>query len=82
MFNMPIRELCLLQPGVQPNQIAPHHHQHYGAVLALYPGRGMGLGTGPGMRLGAVSVPNAQADQSGARSSWLIICWDCPYHSL
>ena len=29
---MPIRELYLLQPGVQPNQIAPRHHQYYEAV--------------------------------------------------
>ena len=30
---MPISELYLLQPGVQPNQIiAPRHHQYYGAV--------------------------------------------------
>ena len=46
---MPIRELYLLQPGVQPNQIALRHHQYYGAVS------------------------NARADQSGARSSCLII---------
>jgi hypothetical protein len=30
--GLPIRELYLLQPGVQPNQIAPRHHQYYGAV--------------------------------------------------
>ena len=29
---VPIHELYLLQPGVQPTQIAPRHHQYYGAV--------------------------------------------------
>jgi hypothetical protein len=29
---MPIHELYLLQPGVQPSQITLYHHQYYGAV--------------------------------------------------
>ena len=29
---MAIHELYLLQPGVRPNQIAPRHHQYYGAI--------------------------------------------------
>ena len=27
---VPMRELYLLQPGVQPNQIVPRHHHYYG----------------------------------------------------
>ena len=53
-----VTNLYLLQPGVQPNQIAPCHHQHYGVI------------------------PNAQADQSGTRSSCSKIYWDCPCYSL
>ena len=42
---MPMCELYLLQPRVQPNQIAPCHHQYQGAVPNARADQSVGLGS-------------------------------------